>query len=60
MADKKEIPFALLEILTRYTDEEHVLTAKDLYKLKFSCILKRKTKTVLPVPTRINFALFSH
>ena len=46
MADKKEIPFALLEILTRYTDEEHVLTAKDLYKLKFSCILNRNFPTL--------------
>ena len=33
MADKKEIPFALLEILTRYTDEEHVLTAKEIMTL---------------------------
>ena len=33
MADKKEIPFALLEILTEYTDEEHRLSAKAIIEL---------------------------
>ena len=30
MADKKELPLALLEILTKYTDDDHYLSTKEL------------------------------
>ena len=33
MADKKEIPFALLEILQENTDEEHRLSAREIIEL---------------------------
>ena len=33
MADKKEIPFALLEILKEFTDEKHRLSTKEITKL---------------------------
>ena len=30
MADKKDIPFALLEVLKEYTDEEHILSRREI------------------------------
>ena len=33
MADKKEIPFALLETLREYTDEDHILSTKEIILL---------------------------
>lgn len=46
MADKKEIPFALLEILTKYSDEEHVLTAREIMTLlenEYDLSIERRT-----------------
>ena len=30
MADKKELPLALLQILTKYTDEDHLLSTNEI------------------------------
>ena len=46
MADKKELPLALLEILKEYTDEEHILSTKQLTSLleqKYDMTLERRT-----------------
>lgn len=46
MADKKELPFAILNILREYSDENHILTTSDImmyldkiYHFKVGCIL---------------------
>ena len=33
MADKKSLPFALMQILTKYTDNRHVLSSKDIIRI---------------------------
>ena len=46
MAEKKHIAFAILDILTTYTDEDHILTAKeimDLLKAKYNIEIERWT-----------------
>ena len=46
MAEKKHSAFALLDILTIYTDEEHILTAKELMALleaKYQLSIERRT-----------------
>ena len=46
MADKKDIPFALLDILKRYTDEEHILSGKEILSLlenEYDLTLERRT-----------------
>ena len=46
MADKKDIPFALLEILREYTDKDHCLSALDLIDLmksQYGLELERRT-----------------
>ena len=46
MADKKDIPFALLEILREYTDKDHCLSAPDLIDLmksQYGVELERRT-----------------
>lgn len=46
MAEKKHIAFAILDILTTYTDEDHILTAKeimDLLKAKYNIEIERRT-----------------
>jgi hypothetical protein len=43
---KKHIAFAILDILTTYTDEDHILTAKeimDLLKAKYNIEIERRT-----------------
>ena len=46
MADKKEIPFALLEVLKRYTDENHYLSTKQIIQImenEYDVTLERRT-----------------
>mgnify|MGYP002859769526 FL=1 len=46
MAEKKHSAFALLEILTTYTDEDHILTAKQIMELletKYQLKIERRT-----------------
>lgn len=46
MAEKKHIAFAILDILTTYTDEDHILTAReimDLLKAKYNTEIERRT-----------------
>ncbi len=46
MADKKEIPFALLETLREYTDEDHILSTKEIIMLleeNYGLELERRT-----------------
>ena len=46
MADKKELPLALLEILTKYTDKEHMLTTKEIVTIleeEYSLTCERRT-----------------
>lgn len=46
MADKKDIPFAMLEILREYTDEDHFISTPDLIKLMeeiYGLKLERRT-----------------
>ncbi|MBR2677753.1 MAG: WYL domain-containing protein [Solobacterium sp.] len=46
MADKKEIPFALLETLQEYTDEDHILSTKEIIMLleeNYGLELERRT-----------------
>ena len=33
MADKKSLPFALMQMLTKYTDNRHVLSSKDIIRI---------------------------
>ena len=33
MSDKKELPLALLQILTKYTDEEHLLSTTEIVSI---------------------------
>ena len=46
MADKKEIPFALLETLKNHTDEEHILSTRELMSLlesEYGLTIERRT-----------------
>ena len=46
MADKKEIPFALLETLKKHTDEEHILSTKEIMSLlesEYGLTIERRT-----------------
>ena len=46
MADKKELPLALLELLIRYTDEEHSLSTSELKQYleqEYNLTLERRT-----------------
>lgn len=46
MAEKKHIAFAILDILTTYTDEDHILTAReimDFLKAKYNTEIERRT-----------------
>ena len=46
MADKKDIPFAMLEILREYTDEDHFISTPDLINLMremYGLELERRT-----------------
>ena len=46
MADKKELPLALLEVLKEYTDEAHILSAKELTRIleeQYDLTLERRT-----------------
>lgn len=47
MADKKDIPFALLEILKEFTDEEHTISSGEiLYMLKTIYDLEAERRTI--------------
>ena len=47
MADKKDIPFALLEILTEYTDSTHFLPTTDIIEiLKSNYCLDTERRTI--------------
>ena len=42
MADKKELPLALLQILTKYTDKENIMsTSEIIHILKDDCFAKK-------------------
>ena len=46
MADKKELPLALLEVFKNHTDEEHILTTKQLTSIlenEYDLTLERRT-----------------
>ena len=46
MADKKELPLALLEILTKYTDHDHYLSTAEMTEIlhsEYGLTLERRT-----------------
>ena len=46
MSEKKELPLALLQILTRYTDANHVLTNKAINEIlnkEYGLSMERRT-----------------
>ncbi len=46
MADKKELPLVLLEILQNYTDENHILSTKELIRItedRYDLTMERRT-----------------
>ncbi len=46
MADKKELPLALLEVLTKYTDDQHTLSTREITQIlenEYDLTLERRT-----------------
>ena len=46
MSEKKEIPLALLEIMTRYTDADHILNSKSVRRIlndEYGLSMERRT-----------------